>query len=73
MDRPFWYSDSYVKDALSELEDNKPAYVVDSAAYEKWANGKVYTQEIKDWIVQNYDYVGKVYYADVWRLKAVSE
>jgi 4-amino-4-deoxy-L-arabinose transferase-like glycosyltransferase len=71
MDRPFWYSDSYVDEALTQLNANKPAYVIDSAIYEKWANGKVYTQEIKDWIVENYDYVGKIYYADVWRLKVV--
>jgi hypothetical protein len=72
MDRPFWYSDSYVDEALTELNANKPVYVIDSAIYEKWANGKVYTQEIKDWIVENYDYVGKIYYADVWRLKVVN-
>jgi 4-amino-4-deoxy-L-arabinose transferase-like glycosyltransferase len=72
-DRPFWYADSYVDEAIAELAAKRPSYVVDSAIYEEWAEGKVYTQRIKDWIVQNYDYVGKVYYADVWRLKAVEE
>lgn len=71
-DRPFWYHDAYIDEALADLETNRPAYIVDSAIYEKWAEGKTYTQQIKDWIVENYDYVGKVYYADVWRLKAVS-
>jgi len=71
MDRPFWYSESYVDQALVELNENKPVYVIDSAIYEKWSNGKLYTTRIKDWIVANYDYVGKVYYADIWRLKAV--
>lgn len=72
-DRPFWYADAYVDEAIAELDVNRPAYVIDSAIYEEWAEGKGYTQRIKDWIVQNYDYVGKVYYADVWRLKAVEE
>jgi hypothetical protein len=72
-DRPFWYSGSYVEEALRELERNKPAYVIDSAIFEEWSEGKLYTQEIKDWVVDNYDYVGKIYYADVWRLKAAEE
>lgn len=72
LDRFFRYSDSYTDEALSDLNANKPVYVVDSAIYESWAPQKVYNQRVKDWIVANYDYVGKIYYADVWQLKAVT-
>lgn len=72
-DRPFWYRDSYISEAIEELNANPPVYVIDSAVYEDWSAGKKYTHEIKAWIVANYDYVGKVYYADVWRLKGTGE
>lgn len=73
MDRPFWYSDGYVGQALEELNADPPIYVIDSAIYEDWSEQKLYTTRIKDWIVANYDYVGKVFYADVWKLKEQTE
>lgn len=75
MDRPFWYTDKYIDQALVELNANKPIYVVDTAIYEAWQeeDDSNYTYRVKDWIVANYDYIGKVEYADVWRLKAADE
>lgn len=69
MDRPFWQGGSHVERALAELEANPPVYVIDSAIYEDWAGDELYTEEIKDWVTDRYDYVGKVYYADVYRIK----
>ena len=71
--RPFWYSDGYVDQALEELNADPPIYVIDSAIYEDWSEQKLYTTRIKDWIVANYDYVDKVFYADVWKLKEQTE
>lgn len=73
LDRPFWTNKEYVDEALTELNSNPPVYVIDSAIYEEWSAQKRYTTEIKDWIVENYEYEGKVFYADVWRLKTDNE
>ena len=72
-DRPFWTNAGYVDLALAELNEDPPLYVIDSAIYEDWSKQKRYTSEVKEWIVANYDYVGKVYYADVWKLKGAGE
>lgn len=73
LDRPFWYSDSYIQEAIAELNESRPVYVIDSAAHERWSEGKLYAVQVKEWVADNYDYVGKVYYADVWRLKAETQ
>jgi hypothetical protein len=31
--------------------------------------GDYYPQQMYDFIQQNYDYLGRIYYADVWQLK----
>jgi 4-amino-4-deoxy-L-arabinose transferase-like glycosyltransferase len=69
LDRPFWTNDEYVEQALAELNADPPVYVIDSAVNEQWSQQKLYTPEIKAWIVENYDYVGEVYYAEVWKRK----
>jgi len=72
-DRPFWTNDEYIDQALAELNAAPPLYVIDSAVHEEWTEQKRYTTEIKEWIVANYEYVGQVYYADVYRLRASGE
>jgi len=72
MDRPFWNSDEYMNQALTELEADKPLYVLDSATYENWTGIKIYRIEVRQWIEANYDYLGRFYYADVFRLKGAS-
>jgi hypothetical protein len=73
MDRPFWTNDEYVEEALEDLNNDPPLYVIDSAVYEGWSGIKVYTTEIKEWIVANYDFVDKVYYANVWVRRGSTE
>jgi hypothetical protein len=73
MDRPFWTNDDYISQALIELNAAPPLYVIDSAIHEDWTEQKQYTTEIKEWIDANYDFVGQVYYADVYRLRAPVE
>ena len=72
MDRPLWNSDEYMYQALDELEANKPLYVLDSAVYENWTGIKKYRTEVRVWIEENYDYLGRYYYSDVFRLKGAS-
>jgi hypothetical protein len=73
LDRPFWTNDEYIGQALTELNNDPPLYVIDSAIHEEWSDQKLYTTEIKDWIIANYDYVGKIFYADVYKLRPAIE
>ena len=72
-DQPFQVNKDFEEEAIADLSRNKPAYVFDTAIYEK--PGKLenyYSRPIHDWVAENYDYVGKIYYADIWRLKAAN-
>jgi 4-amino-4-deoxy-L-arabinose transferase-like glycosyltransferase len=73
MDRPFWNNDEYVDQALAELNADPPLYVIDSAVYEGWNGWKNYRFQVREWIEQNYDYEGRMFYADVYRLKETEE
>jgi hypothetical protein len=73
MDRPFWTNEEYVDQALGELNADPPLYVVDSAVYEGWNGWENYRFQVREWIEANYDYVGVVYSADVYRLKEPAE
>ena len=68
-DQPFSVDRSLEQEALSELQRNKPIYIIDSARYEPESVFDYYAVEIKAFIDEHYDYVGKIYYADVYRLK----
>jgi hypothetical protein len=69
-DRPFSVNRSFVQEALVDLQRNKPVYIIDSTSYETWREHRYDPPEIKDFIDEHYDYVGKIYYADVYRLKS---
>lgn len=69
LDTPFSVDRSRVQEALADLEDNKPLYIIDSARYEPERPSNYYAVEIKAFIDEHYDYVGKIYYADVYLLK----
>ena len=70
-DRPFWYAARYQDEAVRELSANPPLYVIDSAAYEK-KELEEHSGKVRAWLKANYDYIGKVYYADVWVLKGAA-
>jgi len=72
-DHPFRAGDRYVADALAELNANPPLYVVDSAAYEPASRLNHYNEDISRWVHANYDYVGRIYYADVYKLRPAGE
>lgn len=70
-DHPFAVAEKYELEALADLQNEPPLYVVDSAVYES-GNLKAenyYPVRIKAWIDENYDYLGRLYYADLYRLK----
>jgi hypothetical protein len=57
------------QEAIEDLKEQEPLYIFDSAIYEPsdWLAND-YPQKLKQFVIENYEYVGKVYYADVYRL-----
>jgi hypothetical protein len=69
-DHAFGLDEKYEREAIQQLSADPPLYVVDSARYEGATAINYYSYPVHEWVVENYDYVGKIEYADVWRLKA---
>jgi hypothetical protein len=72
-DYPFFLNHQFELDAIQDLKANMPKYVFYSPLDEppSQSGGDYYPQTMYDFIQQNYDYVGRIYYADVWQLKGV--
>jgi hypothetical protein len=68
-DHPFAFGREYEERAIRELEANYPAYVIDTASLERRTKLNYISPRILAWIGQNYDYVGRIYHADVYRLR----
>jgi hypothetical protein len=68
-DHAFGLDEKYEELAIQELSANPPVYVIDSARYENKTPLNYYSEPIHEWVAANYDYLGKYYYADVYRLK----
>jgi 4-amino-4-deoxy-L-arabinose transferase-like glycosyltransferase len=59
-----------VRQIVADLETNKPVYVIDSIQlplFEDWQ--EAHTPEWQRFLIDDYDYVGHLYFADVYRLK----
>jgi Dolichyl-phosphate-mannose-protein mannosyltransferase len=83
-DHPLMVDSTYVGDAIAELEADPPVLVLDTTYAEHWidAEGRrlaesdrplsersVYAgQPIREWVRENYRFIGQVYYADVYVL-----
>ena len=64
----FPLDESLVADALKELREQTPTFVIDSARYEEFSNP--YDRSGFDqFLAERYEYLGKMYYADIYRLK----
>ena len=68
-DHPFAVNHDFELEAVADLENNKPLYIVDSARYEPETDTlDYYPIEIKRFVDRHYEYLGKLYYADIYRL-----
>jgi len=69
-DYPFAVNSDLEAEAIADLRRRKPLYIFDSAIYEPqdWL-GNAYPEKVKQFVDENYEYLGKVYYADMYRLK----
>ena len=68
-DRPFATNQSYVDEALRDLQAHPPKYVVDSPRYDPWEPGRYDSSAIRAFIQDRYVYFGKIFYADVYQLR----
>jgi 4-amino-4-deoxy-L-arabinose transferase-like glycosyltransferase len=68
-DHAFGLDTKYEDEAIRELSENPPLYIADSAIYERKTALNYYSERVHEWIVQNYDYLGQYYYADIYVLK----
>jgi 4-amino-4-deoxy-L-arabinose transferase-like glycosyltransferase len=68
-DHPFGAGQEHIDRAIEDLSANPPLYIIDSAAYEPTNQFDYYAWDIRYWIGENYDYVGFIVYADVYKLK----
>ncbi len=69
LDRPFVTDSDYVVQAERELRADPPKYIIDSARNDPWEPGKYDASGLRAFITERYEYVGKIYYADVYRLR----
>ncbi|MCH8814742.1 MAG: glycosyltransferase family 39 protein [Chloroflexi bacterium] len=73
-DHPFAADEKYEIEALGDLQNQPPLYIIDSAAYESDSlkAENYYPVRIKEFVDKNYDYLGRLYYADLYRLREPS-
>jgi 4-amino-4-deoxy-L-arabinose transferase-like glycosyltransferase len=74
-DHAFAVDRKYEEEALNDLKARPPVIVIDSAIREREPKETVnyYPVLVKEWIDENYEYLGRLYYADLYRLKGAGE
>ncbi len=70
-DWPFWWDESTLYETMDALRETKPVYIVDSLQLPLFEEDfeQYHPRVFTDFLSENYDYVGRVYFADVYRLK----
>ncbi len=67
------YDEEALAEVIAGLRAARPAYFIDSAQaplFEDW--GAAHPPELRAFVSEYYDYVGRIYFADVYRLKGRS-
>jgi 4-amino-4-deoxy-L-arabinose transferase-like glycosyltransferase len=69
-DRSFWLDQATFAEAMSDLRADPPALIIDSLSVDLVGNraGDL-PAEFTRFLYQNYDYVGRLHYAQIYRLK----
>jgi hypothetical protein len=70
-DWPFWWDESTLYETMDALREAKPVYIIDSLQRPLFEEDfeRYHPRVVTDFLAENYDYVGRVYFADVYRLK----
>ena len=68
-DDVFLADESLVKDTLKELQEKTPTLIIDSARYGPPRDHRYDRSGFDHFLADRYEYLGKMYYADIYRLK----
>ena len=69
-DWPFWWDDQTLNQTVAALRLTRPVYLIDSALPPLFPDYRQYHPPVLMSLLQtDYDYVGRIYFADVYRLK----
>jgi 4-amino-4-deoxy-L-arabinose transferase-like glycosyltransferase len=68
-DHLFLADESLVEDTLKELKEETPTFVIDSARYGPPRKHRYDRSGFDQFLADRYEYLGKMYYADIYRLK----
>jgi hypothetical protein len=66
---PFAINEAYARDAVRQMEADKPVLIFDSAAYELDGEFAYHGETILSFMRENYTHLGKYYFGDLWVLK----
>ena len=66
---PFAIDESYARDAVSQMDTDKPVLILDSAAYETDGEFAYHGKTMLRFMQDNYLEMGKYYFGDLWVLK----
>jgi 4-amino-4-deoxy-L-arabinose transferase-like glycosyltransferase len=66
---PFAINEAYARDAVRQMEADKPVLIFDSAAYELDGEFAYHGETILSFMRENYTPLGKYYFGDLWVLK----
>jgi len=68
-DHVFLADESLVTDTLKELQEEPPTLIIDSARYGPPQDHRYDRSGFDQFLADRYEYLGKMYYADIYRLK----
>jgi hypothetical protein len=68
-DRPFELDPATWDEAMNLLEADPPTFIVDTLLPPNWNYEAMHRQPIQAFLDANYDYAGKIGFADLYRLR----
>ncbi len=69
-DWPFWWNEITLYGTVKALRETKPVYIVDTAQPPLFEDyNKYHPPVLMNLLEEEYDYVGRLYFADIYRLK----
>jgi hypothetical protein len=69
-DWPFWWDERTLYGTIKALRTTRPVYIIDTAQPPLFADYDEYHPEVlMNLFEEEYDYVGRMYFADIYRLK----
>lgn len=69
-DWPFWWEDRTLYETIKELRETKPVFIVDSVQQPLYEDMSDYSAPaFRSFLSDNYEYVGRLQFADIYRLR----